>query len=123
LKTLYTFAHGRRLPNQPINNLGSKFQNVDRTRQLFGEFHIDPFESLSDNDLSTLRLNIEKRHVIGHNLGIADDRFVDASDTDQVGQTVTVLAEEVRTFAQICTVVILDLAERLEDLKPPRMNG
>jgi hypothetical protein len=35
------------------------------------------------------------------------------------GQTVTLLAEEVQAFAQICTVVILDLGERLEDLKTP----
>jgi hypothetical protein len=107
------------MPNEAIKKLGNKFQNVDRTRQLFGEFNVDPFESLSDDDLSTLRLNIEKRHVIGHNLGIADDRYLDASDTDKVGQTVTLLAEEVQAFAQICTVVILDLGERLEDLKPP----
>ena len=119
LKTLYSFVHRRRLPNEAIKKLGNKFQNVDRTRQLFGEFNVDPFESLSDDDLSTLRLNIEKRHVIGHNLGIADDRYLDASDTDKVGQTVTLLAEEVQAFAQICTVVILDLGERLEDVKTP----
>jgi hypothetical protein len=40
--------------------------NVDKRR--FMEIGVDPFKVLSDAELAVLHLNIQKRHIIGHNL-------------------------------------------------------
>ena len=54
--------------------IGNVFQNIDRGRKQFAFLSIDPYAGLSDEEIAVLRLNIEKRHVVGHNLGIADEK-------------------------------------------------
>jgi hypothetical protein len=56
--------------------------------------------------MSVLRLNIQKRHVIGHNLGVVDDKFAQQASDAKVGETVHLVGEEIRVFAAICQKVI-----------------
>lgn len=91
----------------------NRFQSIHRTREAFTQFAIDPFAALPENDLAFLRLNIEKRHVVGHNLGLVDEHFAEAADEGKPGQTVTLLAHEVKRFADICRTVIAGIDERL----------
>lgn len=94
--------------------LRNRFQNVERARRAFNELGFDPFNALTDGDLSFLRLNIEKRHVVGHNLGIADESYAAATDEEQPGRTVRLLAEEIQRFADICGRVVLRLDAELQ---------
>ena len=63
--------------------------------------------------LAHMVLNIEKRHVIGHNLGIADEHYVALTQTDQPGETVNLIAEDIGRFADSCLVVIAGLEDAL----------
>lgn len=49
-----------------------------------------------------MRLNIQKRHIIGHNLGVVDEKFASHADDAKVGETVEIVGEDIRVFAAIC---------------------
>lgn len=91
----------------------NRFQNIGRAWEAFAEVDVDPFAGLSEDELVFLRLNIEKRHVVGHNLGIVDEHFAEAAQDEQPGRTVTLLAEEVTRFAALCQRVVTILDARL----------
>jgi hypothetical protein len=86
--------------------IGNAFQNIEKGRKLFARLNLDPYASLKEAELETLRRNIEKRHVVGHNLGVADEHYVEAAGDESVGRTVTILAEQVSEFASLCTRVV-----------------
>jgi hypothetical protein len=73
LKTVY--LHGMLLAGakaadiKPVKN---EFQNVERAQERYTDLDIDPFKILDGKALDVLKLNIQKRHIIGHNLGIID---------------------------------------------------
>ena len=54
-------------------------------------------------------MNIQKRHVIGHNLGIADEHYAELTQEEQPGETVHLLSGEIVFFADLCTKVIAGL--------------
>lgn len=123
LKTIFRFLVKNRLPEQARmlsakKMVGNKFQNVERGRELFAKVDLDPYDSLPEADLNFLRLNIEKRHVIGHNLSMADDTYFEAAQSEQPGQTVPLLAEEILRFAEICGMVIVGQEERCTEFLP-----
>jgi hypothetical protein len=92
-------------------SIGNAFQNIARAREKFEPLQLDPFEALNQDDFAYLRLNIEKRHVLGHNLGLADERYSELDTTEQPGQTVVLLAEEVARFAQLAARVVRAVEE------------
>ena len=97
-------------------DVGNEFQNLERARQRFLELGINPFDAVSESDLTLLMDCIQKRHVIGHNLGIADDRYLSLAHTEeshQVGESVRVLGEDIGRFAEICLSVVGDLERAL----------
>ena len=124
LKTIYRFMVKRRLPKEAEGlcskkAIGNHFQNIERGQKLFAKTSIDPYKNLSEADLNFLRLNIEKRHVLGHNLGLADEAYVEVAQTEQPGQTVTLLAEEITCFAEICRVVVQYIEGQIVEFRPP----
>lgn len=89
------------------SNIGNAFQNIERTRKLFGELSIDPFSDLSENELARMSLFVQKRHVVGHNLGVADEPFASKTGTSVIGRTVELVAEEVKEFGELCRRVVM----------------
>jgi hypothetical protein len=53
-----------------------------------------------------LTLNIQKRHVIGHNLGIADAMFTEHAADARLGETVPLVGEDILQFADICKMTV-----------------
>lgn len=92
--------------------IGNRFQNVDRAAALYADLSIEPFSVLTADDLALMRLNIEKRHVIGHNLSMTDEAYSYAERHDMPGTTIVILADQVSEFAGIAKKVVLEL-ERL----------
>ncbi len=124
LKTVYRFLVKRRLPESAKElcdkkAIGNHFQNIERGKKLFCKIGIDPYNNLMEPDLNFLRLNIEKRHVLGHNLSMADDAYVEVAQTEQPGQTVRLLAIEITRFAEICRVVVQYLEDQIAEFCPP----
>lgn len=121
LKTVYRHLVRERLPAQAEKltgkaAIGNAFQNIERGRALFSGVGLDPYDGLAGEDLEFLGLNIQKRHVLGHNLGVADEHYAQFSEDQEPGETVAVIGEEIRRFAALCAAVV----ERLDQaLLPP----
>ena len=118
-KTVYRHLVRRDIPDEASKlcakkTIGNSFQSIARTREKFALLKIDdPFDILTDDELTNMTLNIEKRHVIGHNLGIADEHYAALTQSDQLGETVRLIADSVRDFADNCLTVIAGLERYL----------
>lgn len=114
LKTVYRHLVRRDIAEQAVElcakkEIGNAFQNIKRTQGKFARLKIDPFAILSDEALMIMALNFEKRHVIGHNLGITDEHYAALTQTDQLGETVSLIGEDTGRFADNCLAVIAEL--------------
>ena len=70
----------------PPPKVGNDFQNIDKSLQRFEELSLNPFDELTEPEMGALRLNIQKRHIIGHNLGVVDDKFSTHATDARVGR-------------------------------------
>ncbi len=92
--------------------IGSRFQNPKKAKDLYEKLSLNPFSVLTTDEMELMQLNIEKRHVIGHNLSIADEAYCRAEQREEPGTTVEILADEVSEFAKTAQKVVVEL-ERL----------
>lgn len=117
-KTLYRHLVRHRLPDHydelcTQRVIGNAFQNIDRSRALFANLSLDPFDALSIDDSEVLNLNIQKRHVIGHNLSLADDRYQTLAKDARPGQTIALMRDDVMQFATVTAKVVSVLDAQL----------
>lgn len=105
LKTVYIHGKSRLQPGEEVR-VGNDFQNVDRGRARYQELGIDPFSELDEVELATLRLNIQKRHVIGHNLGVIDAKFVEHAGDAAIGETVQLVGADIHEFGRLSYKVV-----------------
>jgi hypothetical protein len=128
LKTLFVFLAEIRADGETRDRLlkearrGNPFQNMARAKQLYAELGVDPFRVLSEDDHAFLALHIEKRHVIGHNLGLADEKFIEkAGGGADEGESVLLIGNEIRRFAEIAyTLVVKGIEEAEAEFRPAR---
>lgn len=105
LKTLYLYGR-MQAGTTSLPKVGNDFQNVEKARKRFNELALNPFADLSEPEMMALKLNIQKRHIIGHNLGVVDDKFATHANNAKVGETVHLVGEDIRQFAAISQKVI-----------------
>ena len=107
LKAVYFYGRNQldsQVPEaKPVRN---DFQNIEIARRRFAELSLDPFSPLSSEQLTVLDLNIQKRHIIGHNLGVMDEKFADRAANARVGETIHVVGEDIRQFAALAQRVV-----------------
>ena len=123
LKTVHRYLSRKRFPDKYEELCPRKtndFQNMDRARKKFSVFEIDPFTPLTQMDIQFLDLNIQKRHVIGHNLGLVDEGYAQVADTDGYGRTVPLMADEIRKFADLTYSIIAYLETSAPEFLPAR---
>jgi hypothetical protein len=106
LKAVYLHAKIAAAPDTATPSAGNDFQNIERGQRRFAEFGIDPYATLDPSELATLKLNIQKRHIIGHNLGIIDAKFAEHSASAKVGQTVRLVGSDIRVFGELAQKVV-----------------
>ena len=119
LKTVYVHKARERDATRPPKSVSNAFQNIERGRRLFAEFGFDPFDTLSGDALGALTLNIQKRHVIGHNLGIADAAFAEHAADARLGETIPLVGEDILQFAALGQLVVNHIDAWLADGVPP----
>lgn len=117
------YRHGVRQRSETVKPVGNEFQNVERGRKRYELFGLDPYASLSASELKVLELNIQKRHVIGHNLGVIDEKFADLAQNAKVGETVALVGEDIRAFANVAQKVIAVIDDWLVSLTPPAASA
>jgi hypothetical protein len=125
LKSIFRFTILKRLSPEQVQvvakeSRGNPFQNINRSRKLFSCLEVDPFSCLSSEELKALELNIEKRHVIGHNLGLTDDKYLEVAQEGGLGETVTLLGDEIEQFAVLCSRIITHLESALPEFLPSK---
>jgi hypothetical protein len=118
LKTIYRHLVRGKLPERAgelcgKREIGNSFQNIERGQEKFAALGVDPFAALDGEELERLRINIQKRHVIGHNLGIADEHYAELTQSEDLGETVTLIGDEIVRFADICLKVVTGLESQL----------
>jgi len=123
LKTVYLYKLTTRPAGAPeVKPVGNAFQNIERGQKRFAEFDFNPFGSLTSDELSILTLNIQKRHVIGHNLGIADVAFTEHAADSRLGETVPIVGEEILQFAGVCKKIVENIDTWLATGVPPPVH-
>jgi hypothetical protein len=119
LKTVYFYGMAKQGPHgATFKPVGNDFQNVDRAKERFTALHLDPFEEFDDKHLEVLRINIQKRHIIGHNLSVVDAKFAQQARDAKVGETVRLVGDDIRVFAALSQVVVDRLNTWLADGEP-----
>ncbi|RYH00345.1 MAG: hypothetical protein EON58_00585 [Alphaproteobacteria bacterium] len=120
LKVVYLHQIENRGPGSPpVKQVGNDFQNIEKGRRRFNEFAFDPFAELEAEELAALSLNIQKRHLIGHNLGVVDAKFVQHAAEAKLGETVKLVAADIRSFAGLCEKVIRRIDDMLAQVPLP----
>lgn len=118
MKAAYAYmVRNRPAGSAAVKEVRNEFQSIEKGRKRFDEFSFDPFAELDAAELSALSLNIQKRHLIGHNLGVVDAKFADQAQEAKLGETVGLVASDIRTFAATCRRVIGRLDDLMADQK------
>jgi hypothetical protein len=106
LKTVYLHKASQVAIVASTKPVGNAFQNIDRGKARFAELGFDPFLALSTSEVKELELNIQKRHVIGHNLGVIDAKFAQTAADAKLGETVKLVGVDIRGFANVAQKVV-----------------
>jgi hypothetical protein len=122
LKAVYLYGVAKRGSQAPpIKPIKNDFQNIDIAQKRFAEVDVDAFNCLDEPELAALRLNIQKRHIIGHNLGVVDEKFAVHANDARIGETVHLVGEDIRVFADLSQRVIDRLDTWLGDASSPTL--
>jgi Zn finger protein HypA/HybF involved in hydrogenase expression len=111
LKALYIHAIRHRYPSDNVEQLerqiGTTFQRVQGANERYArDLGIDLLASISPDDLEVLSRTFNKRHVLTHNLGMVDEKFLAQTHAgQQVGQEIEVSKRE--------TLQALDIVHRV----------
>ena len=90
---------------------GNPWQNAERLRKQWQKsFQADPVSALDEQQVETLTLAFERRHVLEHNGGVADERYIKATGERALGRHIRFRAE----FARAAISSALAVADRLE---------
>jgi hypothetical protein len=111
LKSLYRFLVTKRTPVEAPalcskKAIGISFQNIERGKSLYAALNIDLYSACAPQDIQLLDRNIQKRHVIGHNLGLADETYANKLGEASAGTIINISSAEVIHFAEICATVV-----------------
>lgn len=104
---------------KPADLRGNPFQNLSRAERLFAALGIALFEGLDPSELQSLETDFQKRHVVGHNLGLVDDRYAEVEQDSRIGETTSLLAGDVKAFATRCMSVVRRLEAAVPELGHP----
>lgn len=89
---------------------GNPWQNVDRlAKQWSADFGSDPISGISSAEQRTLRLAFARRHILEHNGGVADAKYVAETGDGPAGRRVRITA----AFVTDTFVVAVRLADAL----------
>lgn len=114
-KTVYRHIVRQRKSDgwENLLKVGNDFQNLDKATKRFDGLGIDPYGSLSMIERGRLNVFVQMRHIIGHNLGIIDDKYLRHDPLASDGRTLHLKATEVIEFAGLCQKVVVELEQHI----------
>jgi hypothetical protein len=95
-----TFAKDLHSQSEREVTVRNPWQNPDRLREQWkGSFAVDPLDQLDDAQIALLRLGFARRHILEHNGGVADEKYLrESGDSVGPGRRVRFDADFVREF-------------------------
>lgn len=115
-KSIFRYIGPRRQLGKLKRKLrGNPFQNLGRAEELYRALDVELFAPLDEQEVERLRLNVEKRHLVGHNLGLADEKYNGVAQDAKTGETVSLLAGEIEDFGRMCLAVISHLERAIPE--------
>jgi len=116
LKAAYTYIVKNKFPEKidTLEKIGNSFQNLEKAEKKFKSINIDLLSEFSEEEKEALFKAIQKRHVIGHNLGLADEKYTHTTNETQVGRNVLVLAHEIEQFTALCAKLIHTVEKKMD---------
>ena len=123
LKTLFRYIVRRRQTADadellPKRAIGNAFQNIKKAHKRYAALGIDLFAGRTGDEMALLERNIQKRHVIGHNLGLVDEAYADQVGESGFGHSVELTPTEVTSFAEACAAVVSHVTAVAPELRP-----
>ena len=114
-KHIVTKLHGKGGATEQTRKkkIGNSFQNIEKAKKLFKSISMAPYETFTESELRSLVLNLEKRHIIGHNLSMIDEAYSDGQEVNKSGTTIEILAGEITEFADVCQKLIIEFEKYL----------
>lgn len=114
-KTVYRYLVKSRKPAgwEKLLSVGNDFQKSWKSIERFKNLGIAPYQSLTEVEIERLNVLAKKRHVIGHNLGVADSMYIEYDQAAKDGQTLHLKATEVEEFAVLCQTIVTELEKHL----------
>ena len=103
--------------NKLLRDIGTSFQNIVRTKSIFeNEFCIQIDSFIKSEDLKKIAKSFAKRHVLTHNSGIIDLKYIQQTgeDVKRLGRRVTVNSQEVRQLLELIVTLTTKLDEKLK---------
>lgn len=100
---------------------GLSMQNFNRASEAFQTIGIDLHQRLEPGQIERIKWNIQRRHLVGHNLGLADKKFVALKDAMRFGapavegQTITIKPGSVEEFITDIGEIVATLNSSLRD--------
>jgi len=94
-----------------IQHIKTSFQNLNRSKSIFtDEFGTDIFQVLNSEDLEFLQVQFSKRHVLTHNLGLVDEKYLtQVKSWQKPGQEIPLESEEIERTLELISQVFRNI--------------
>lgn len=82
---------------EKVTSIKNSFQNLSKSSGIYkDEFNVDLFNGLSEEELEFLQVQFAKRHVLTHNLGLIDNKYLEqVISWQKSGQEVPLKKEDI----------------------------
>ena len=112
LKTVFNYLRKNYVADMPQPR-GAIFQKLNLAGKEFIKLKVNLFTYSDESAVARMQDNLQRRHLIGHNLGIVDEKFKDFDEGAAVGKTVDVSADGVRQFLADVRSMVQSLEDAL----------
>jgi rubrerythrin len=112
LKSIYIYGVKKNFPEDEANNkidrIRVTFQRLDGAQNLLlGDLKYDLFSEISEDDKKFLEEQFLKRHVLTHNMGLVDEKYLEkAQEYLKQGSELEILPSDVSRALDIVAVLV-----------------
>lgn len=121
LKLIYFYKIKKEFPKEDvekkINSIGTNFQRIDAAGSHFTKnLKFSLYDGISEGDMDFLQNEFLKRHVLTHNMGLIDKKYLKrAKSYDREGAELNITAEDVLKTLNVVQNIIFNAVKVIEE--------